>query len=104
MLTGALIGVVVVIALTIVNRNKAKAGTGVPGEVEKLLRERGTAMTLQEIAVAVNKDSLTGRGTVVQALAALQSVGKIRTIPAPEGTPQLKKKDFIKYEATGTQS
>ncbi|NVB81966.1 MAG: hypothetical protein HOV81_26530 [Kofleriaceae bacterium] len=99
MLTGLIIGIVVAVAVTIANRSKAKAGTGIPGQVEQMLRERGTAMTLQEIAVAMNKDSLLGRGDIVQALSALQGIGKIRTIPAPEGTPQLKKKDFIKYEA-----
>lgn len=99
MLTGAIIGVVVALALTFINRSKAKAGTGIPGQVEQTLRARGISMTLQEIAVAMNKDTLRGRGDIVQALAALQGLGKVRTLPAPEGTPQLKKKDFIKYEA-----
>lgn len=98
MLTGAIIGVVVALVLMVMNRSKAKQGTGLPGHVEQTLRGTGPK-TLKEIAMLVGKDSLMGRGDVAQALAALQSVGKVRVNPAPEGTPQLKKVDFITYEA-----
>jgi hypothetical protein len=101
MLTGAIIGVVVALAMTLAMKSKAKKGTGLPGEIEQKLRGRGP-LNLKEISVLVNKDSFLGRGDVVQALAGLQSVGKLRTIPAPEGTPQLKKVDFIKYEVIDT--
>jgi len=37
-------------------------------------------------------------------LAALQSIGKVKTNPAPDGTSQLKKVDFITYETAGDQS
>src|SRR5689334_12433062 len=99
MLTGALIGFVVAVSMLVINRRKAKSGTGLPGQVEEALRAKGAPMTLKEVAEAVGKPSFMGRGEVVQALAALDSLKKIRTIPAPEGTPQLKKVDFIKYEA-----
>lgn len=99
MLTGAIIGVVVALGMMLAMKSKAKSGTGLPGEIEQKLRGRG-AMNLKEISVLVGKDSFLGRGDVAQALAALQSIGKVRTIPAPEGTPQLKKVDFIKYEVT----
>jgi hypothetical protein len=39
-----------------------------------------------------------GRGTVVQAIAGLQSAGKIKMTPAPEGTKQLDKVNVITYE------
>ena len=97
MLTGIIIGVVVAFTLALVNQRNAKKGTGLPGQVEQALRARG-ASTLKEIAVAVGKDSFFGRGEVSQALGALHSTGKARVIPAPPGTPQLKKVDVIKYE------
>ena len=103
MLTGAIIGCVVALALLAMNRSKAKAGTGVPGDVEKLLRASGP-LTLKEISVRLGKDSLLGRGDVVQALSALQSLGKVKTNPAPPGTPQLKKVDFITYEIAGSST
>ena len=102
MLTGAIIGVVVVLVMAVMNKSKAKSGTGLPGQVEQALRGSG-AMTLKQIAAKVGKDSFMGRGDVVQALAALQSIGKIKTNPAPDGTPQLKKVDFITYEAVEPQ-
>lgn len=102
MLTGAIIGVVVVLVLTVMNKSKAKAGTGLPGQIEQQLRGKGP-MNLKQIAALVGKDSFTGRGNVVQALAALQSVGKVRTNPAPAGTPQLKKVDVITYEVVSTE-
>jgi hypothetical protein len=103
MLTGAIIGCVVALAIMALNRSKAKKGTGLPGQLEQMLRGK-QPMTLKQIAALVGKDSFMGRGDVAQALAALQSIGKVRTNPAPDGTPQLKKVDFITYEviATGT--
>ena len=98
MLTGAIIGIVVVLVMGVMNASKAKKGTGLPGQVELAMRGNGP-MTLAEIASKVGKDSFLGRGDVAQALAALQQVGKIKTNPAPAGTPQLKKVDFITYEA-----
>jgi hypothetical protein len=98
MLTGAIIGCVVVLVMMVMNKSKAKAGTGLPGKVEEVLRASGP-LNLKDISVKVGKDSFMGRGDVVNALAALQGVGKIKTNPAPAGTPQLKKVDFITYEA-----
>ena len=103
MLTGAIIGCAVALAIMFMNQGKAKDGTGLPGQVEQVLRGAGP-MTLKDISVKVGKDSFMGRGTVAQALAALQSVGKIKTNPAPDGTPQLKKVDFITYEAVDRPS
>src|SRR5687767_14057132 len=100
MLTGVIIGCAVALAMVLMNKSKAKDGTGLPGELEKVLRGTGP-MTLKEISVKIGKDSFMGRGKIVQALAALQSVGKIKVNPAPAGTPQLKKVDFITYEAIG---
>ena len=59
---------------------------------------------LKQISVLVGKDSFMGRGNVAQALAGLQSVGKLRMTPAPDGTPQLKKVDFITYEVTASDA
>ena len=72
-----------------------RQGTAMGGYLD----EAGGPMTLKQIGAKVGKDSFMGRGTVAQALAALESVGKIKTNPAPDGTPQLKKVDFITYEA-----
>jgi hypothetical protein len=103
MLTGAIIGVCVALVLMAVNARKAKKGTGLPGQVEELLRVSGP-LTLKQIAERVGKDTFMGRGDVTQALAALQSVGKIRANPAPPGTPQLKKVDVITYEVIAAPS
>lgn len=100
MLTGAIIGCAVVLVMMVMNKSRAKAGTGLPGKVEEVLRASGP-LNLKDISVRVGKDSFMGRGDVVNALAALQGVGKIKTNPAPAGTPQLKKVDFITYEAVG---
>jgi hypothetical protein len=70
------------------------------GEIAEVLRASGP-LNLKDISVRVGKDSFLGRGDVVNALAALQGVGKIKTNRAPDGTPQLKKVDFITYEAVG---
>jgi hypothetical protein len=101
MLTGAIIGCVVAVAIMMLNRSKAKKGTGLPGQLEQTLRGK-EPMTLKQIAVLVGKDTFMGRGDVAQALAALQSIGKVRSNSAPQGTPQLKKVDFITYQVIAT--
>ena len=97
MLTGAIIGCVVALVMMAMNKSKAKSGTGLPGQIEQALRGKGP-MNLKQVAALVGKDSFMGRGNVAQALTALDSIGKLRTNPAPAGTPQLKKVDFITYE------
>jgi hypothetical protein len=98
MLTGALIGIIVASYMFLRHREQARQGTGLAGALEKVLREQGP-MTLKAAGRAVGKDSFMARGEVAQALNGLMGVGKVRVIPAREGTPQLKKVDFIKYEA-----
>lgn len=97
MLQGALIGLVVALVMMFIHRRNAKNGTGLAGQLERALAERN-ALTLHEAAEAVGKNTFFGRGEVAQALNGLLSVNKVRVIPAPEGTPQLKKVDFIRYE------
>lgn len=97
MLQGALIGLVVALAMVFWNRRQAKLGTGLAGAVESALAGAGR-LTLAEIAQRVGKDSFIGRGEVAQALNALASVNKVCIHPAPEGTPQLEKVDHIRYE------
>jgi len=97
MLTGAVIGVVVALAMMVVNRSRAKSGTGLPGQVEQAMRGKGP-LTLPAIAKLVGKDSFMGRGQVAQALNALHGTNKVRMTPAPDGTPQLQKINFITYE------
>jgi hypothetical protein len=97
MLTGIIVGITVTLALGLLNYRNAKKGTGLPGKVELALRTHG-AMTLKEIATAVGKRSFFGRGEVAQALGGLSQAGKVRTIDAPPGTPQLQKVDVVKYE------
>jgi len=97
MLTGAIIGCVVAVVIMVMNKSKATKGTGLPGQIEQALQGKGP-MTLKQIGALVGKDSFMGRGQVVQSLAALESIGKVKTNLAPEGTPQLKKVDFITYE------
>jgi hypothetical protein len=98
MLTGAIIGLIVAVSITLWQRSNAKKGTGTPGQVEAILRASPQPMTLKEVAQAMNRNTFFGRGEVGQALAALQSTGKLVVHPAPEGTPQLKKVDVVRYE------
>ncbi len=97
MLTGALIGVIVAVAMMAINRSKAKSGTGLPGKIEQAMRGKG-GMNLKDISALMGLDSFMGRGKVVQALAGLQSAGKVKMTPAPAGTRQLEKVQHIKYE------
>ncbi len=100
MIQGALIGLIVALVMAFMQRQNAKKGTGLAGQLEQTLAQ-GSSLTLAEVAAAVGKDTFMGRGEVAQALNALASVNKVRIIPAPEGTPQLKKVELIRYERIG---
>jgi len=97
MLTGAIIGCIVAVVMIVVNQSRAKSGTGLPGQVEAAIRGAGP-LTLAQVAQKVGLDTFRGRGKVGMALGALHGVGKVKMTPAPEGTPQLEKVDFITYE------
>ncbi|MBK8217181.1 MAG: hypothetical protein IPK71_25940 [Myxococcales bacterium] len=97
MLQGALIGLIVALAMFFWQKRQAKLGTGLAGAIEGALVP-GEPLTLGEIASRVGKASFLGRGEVAQSLNALHAVGKVRIHPAPEGTPQLQKVDHIRYE------
>jgi len=67
--------------------------------IESTLRAHG-ALTLPALTEAAGLKGFSARGKVALAVNALASEGKVRTIPAPDGTPQLQKVNFIKYELT----
>ena len=97
MIQGALIGLVVGLAMMFWNRRNAQQGTGLAGTIETALRGQPPS-TLAEVATLMNKNTFLGRGEVAQALNGLIAVNKVKSHPAPEGTPQMKKVDFIRYE------
>jgi hypothetical protein len=98
MIQGAIIGLIVGVVMMLWNRRNAQQGTGLAGQIEEALRSGGPG-TLAEVGQRVGKEGFLARGEVVQALNALVSINKVRVHQAPEGTPQLKKVDFIRYEA-----
>jgi NhaP-type Na+/H+ or K+/H+ antiporter len=97
-LIGAGLGVAigVLIAQRIQRRKNAKL---VPA-IEAALREQG-ALTLPALAEAIGLGGFVARGRVAMALNDLAAKKRLRTIPAPDGTPQLQKINFIKYELIG---
>ncbi|MBW2460714.1 MAG: hypothetical protein JRH11_03645 [Deltaproteobacteria bacterium] len=91
----AVIGVAVAVGLAIANaRQRKKNAKLTPRIVENL--ESGE-MTLPDLASAMGQGSFMGRGKVTLALNELVESGAVTVIPAPGGTPQLKKVDFIRY-------
>jgi hypothetical protein len=68
--------------------------------IEAALRAQGP-LTLPGLSEALGFKGFMARGKVTLALADMIRSGKVRTIPAPGGTPQLQKVNFIKYELAG---
>jgi hypothetical protein len=98
MLQGALIGLTVSLAMMGYHFYAARSGSGLAGEIAKLLAGKPGGMTLPELAQALGGDSFFRRGQVVQALTGLTQAGKVKVHQAPEGTPQLQKVHHIRYE------
>jgi hypothetical protein len=78
---------------------KKKNATLMP-TIEAALRAQG-ALTLPALTEAVGLKGFSARGKVALAINQMVSDGKVQTIPAPEGTPQLQKVNFIKYQLRG---
>jgi len=94
--TGVGIAIGVLIAQRIQRRKNAKLAP----VVEAALREHG-ALTLPALTEAIGVGGFIARGRVAMALNDLATQKRLRTIPAPDGTPQLQKINFIKYELIG---
>jgi hypothetical protein len=93
------IGVAAAVGVAIANVMQRKRNQKLAPAIEAALRAQG-ALTLPVLTDAVGLRGLTARGKVMLALNDLVTEGKLRVIPAPDGTPQLQKVNFIKYELT----
>lgn len=93
------VGVSVALGTFIASRLQAKKNQALSPAIEAALRAQG-ALTLPALTEAVGLKGFSARGKVILALNDMVAQGKVRTIAAPDGTPQLQKVNFIKYELT----
>jgi len=98
MLVGIAVGAGV--AMLVASRIQSKKNDKLIPSIEAALRAQG-ALTLPALTEAIGMKGFSARGKVMLALNQLASKGAIDTIPAPEGTPQLQKINFIKYQLRG---
>jgi hypothetical protein len=89
---GVAVGIAVAISTMIVKARSKKFAVA----IEPALRAQGP-MTLPALAQAIGMSGFMARGKVVMALNEMVTQGKVEVIPAPDGTPQLQKVNFIKY-------
>ena len=85
------------VAMLIVNKLQQKKNDKLIPSIEAALRAQG-ALTLPALTEVVGMKGFTARGKVAMALSQLVTKGTIETISAPDGTPQLQKINFIKYQ------
>jgi hypothetical protein len=95
------IGLAAAIGVAVANVMQRKRNQKLAPAIETALRAQG-ALTLPALTEAVGLKGLTARGKVMLALNDMVAEGKVRVIPAPEGTPQLQKVNVIKYELTAS--
>jgi hypothetical protein len=88
------------IAMLVASKLQRKKNDQLIPSIEAALRTQG-ALTLPALTEAVGMKGFTARGKVAMALSQLQTKGAVETIPAPDGTPQLQKINFIKYQLRG---
>jgi len=98
MLVGIAVGAGV--AMLVTSRIQSKKNDKLIPSIEAALRAQG-ALTLPALTEAIGMKGFSARGKVMLALNQMASKGAIDTIPAPEGTPQLQKINFIKYQLRG---
>ena len=94
------IGLATAIGVLISNHFQRKKNKALAPKIEETLRGEGP-LTLPALAEACGFKGLMARGKVALALNDMVAQNKVRTIAAPDGTPQLQKVNFIKYELVG---
>ena len=91
------IGIATAIGVLISNRLQKRKNQALAPTIEAALRAQG-GLTLPALTAAVGLKGFLARGKVMLALNDMVAQGKVRVVQAPEGTPQLEKINFIKYE------
>jgi len=94
------VGLAAAVGVIIANQLQRKRNQKLAPAIEAALREQGP-LTLPVLSEAVGMKGFMARGKVALALNDMVAQGKLRAIPAPDGTPQLQKVNHIKYELTG---
>ena len=94
------IGLATAFGVLISNHFQKKKNKALAPKIEEVLRAQGP-LTLPALSEACGFKGLMARGKVALALNDLVAQNKVRTIAAPDGTPQLQKVNFIKYELVG---
>jgi hypothetical protein len=85
------------IGLAIHRARQSKQNESLGTRIEAAIRERGPR-TLAELSEDLGMKGIMGRGKIFNALNELVPAKRIERVDAPEGTPQLKKVDFIRYK------
>jgi hypothetical protein len=97
--TPTLIGISIATAIGVVisNRLQKRKNQALAPAIETALRAQG-GLTLPALTEAVGLKGFMARGKIMLALNDMVAQGKVRVVQAPEGTLQLEKVNFIKYE------
>jgi hypothetical protein len=90
----------VVIGLVIHQIRQGRKNAALAARILPVLTERGP-LTLPVLAEALAMGSFMARGQVALALNRLIAEGKVESVDAPPGTPQLTKVDFLQYKLRG---
>jgi len=91
------IGVAAGLGAYLATRSQHKANAALAPSIMAALQAQG-GLTLPALTEAIGLKGFSARGKVMMALNDLVGQKKVRIIPAPDGTPQLQKVNFIKYE------
>ena len=91
------IGMAAAIGVLISNRLQKRKNAALAPTIETTLRGQG-GLTLPALTEAVGLKGFMARGKIMLALNDMVAQGKVRVVQAPEGTLQLEKVNFIKYE------
>jgi hypothetical protein len=90
------IGVAAGLGAYLATRSQHKSNAALAPSIMAALQAQD-ALTLPALTDAIGLKGFSARGKVMMALNDLVREKKVRIIPAPDGTPQLQKVNFIKY-------
>jgi hypothetical protein len=96
--TSLVVGVCIALAVGVAAARQRKRGQTFAQQVLPLLHTRGP-LSLPELEQALGIKGLIARGKIVTALNELITQKQVTVIEAPQGTPQLQKVNFIRYQA-----
>ena len=96
-----LYGIIGAVSAVIVGMITQRRNAQLTPLIDDKLRASPDGLTVPQLQEALAMKGFSARGKVIMALGEMANAGRVETIEAPAGTPQLEKINVIRYRLRG---